>query len=213
MVLKKVLIFYILIFVLAVAVSLFALASDGYGDPLTLTIRLLALNGYIVVAVAAIITPFLKEITLFFKKSFTKVHHYFAITGLLLITLHPTVVSIQALNAAVILPNFGSLYLFFFTGGVIALVLVYVAVGAAVVRRKIAAFWRPLHAMMYLALFIGVVHANLRGADFPNIFFQIIYDGLFTATLVAFGLKRWQFYRIKNRKNKLTSQANNGLQK
>jgi DMSO/TMAO reductase YedYZ heme-binding membrane subunit len=207
MVLKKILIFYILIFVFAFAVSLFALASDGYGSPFTLTIRLLALNGYIDVAVAAIMTPFLKEITLFFKKSFTKVHHYFAVIGLLLITLHPIVVSIQALSPAVILPNFGSLYLFFFTGGVIALILVYVAVGAAIVRRKIAAFWRPLHAIMYLALFIGVVHANLRGTDFPNIFFQIIYDGLFTATLVAFGLKRWQFYRIKIRKSKLTSQA------
>jgi hypothetical protein len=64
---------------------------------------------------------------------------------------------------------------------------------------------------MYLALFIGVVHANLRGIDFTNIYFQVVYDGLFAAVLVAFGLKRWQFYRI--RKKKLPSQANNQVRK
>jgi hypothetical protein len=55
---------------------------------------------------------------------------------------------------------------------------------------------------MYLALFVGVVHANLRGIDFQNIYVKIIYDELFTAALVAFGLKRWQFYRLKARSHK-----------
>jgi hypothetical protein len=65
--------------------------------------------------------------------------------------------------------------------------------------------------LMYIALFIGVVHANLPGTNFQNLCIQIIYDGLFAAALAAFAFKRWQFYRIKTRakKNHLVSQANN----
>ena len=88
-----------------VAVSLCAF-SVGNIDPLTLTIRLLALNGYIALSIAAIMTPFLKEITLFFKKSFVKVHHYFAAAGLLLITLHPIAVFTQTLDPTVFLAKF-----------------------------------------------------------------------------------------------------------
>jgi hypothetical protein len=69
---------------LGLALSLFVLNGMGDDvDPLTLTIRILALNGYLALSIAAIMTPFLKEVTLFFKKSFTKIHHYFAAAGLL----------------------------------------------------------------------------------------------------------------------------------
>jgi DMSO/TMAO reductase YedYZ heme-binding membrane subunit len=150
-------------------------------------------------------TPFLKEITLFFKKSFSKVHHYFAAVGLLLITLHPITVFIQTLSPSVFLPNFMSLYLFFFYGGVIALILIYVGFEAVLLRRKIAHYWRPFHALMYLALFIGVVHANLRGIDFQSLYVKVIYDGFFAAALAAFALKRWQIGRASCRERVLTS--------
>ena len=210
MVLKREIGFFALIIIFGLAVSLFVF-SLGFIDPLTFTIRLLALNGYIALSIAAMMTPFLKEITLFFKKSFVKVHHYFAAAGLLLITLHPIAVFIQTLDPTVFLPNFESLYFFFFFGGIIALLLIYVAFGAVLLRRKIVAYWRPFHMLMYLALFIGVVHANLQGTDFQNLYITIIYDALFAGALAAFVLKRWQFYRIKARanKNKLMSQSNN----
>ena len=63
--------------------------------------------------------------------------------------------------------------------------------------------------LMYVALFIGIVHANLRGTDFQNLYITIIFDALFAAALGAFVLKRWQFYRIraKVRNNKLMSKT------
>ena len=67
-------------------------------------------------------------------------------------------------------------------------------------------YWRYFHGLIYLALFVGVVHANLRGVDFLNIYVQISFDGLFAAALIAFGLKRWQFYRIKARVKKLAAE-------
>lgn len=215
MILKKEIAFFGLVFLFGLGVSLIAY-SFAPTDPLTLTIRLLALNGYIAVSIAVIMTPFLKEITLFFKKSFVTIHHYFAAVGLLLLTLLPLTVFIQNLsfdefNLAPFLPNFMSAYLFFFYGGVIALILIYIAFGAVLLRRKITAYWRPFHALMYLALFVGIVHANLIGIDFGNLYIKIIFDGLFGATLAAFVLKRWQFYRIKSKvkKAKLMAEANN----
>lgn len=84
-----------------------------------------------------------------------------------------------------------------------ALILVYVAFGAVLLRKKIIAYWRSFHALMYLALFVGVVHANLIGVDFQNLAIKLIFDGLFTAALVAFGLNRLQHYRLKMRIRKL----------
>jgi len=199
MVLKRELAFFALIIIFGLAVSLFVFFSAEDIAPLTLTIRLLSLNGYFILSVAAIMTPFLKEVTLFFKKSFTKVHHYFAATGLLLITLHPIAVFTQTLDPTAFLPNFESLYLFFFFGGIVALLLIYVALGAGLARKKIPSYWRHFHMLMYLALFVGVVHANLRGTDFQNLSIQVIYDSLFAAVLAAFVFKRRQFYRIKKK--------------
>jgi DMSO/TMAO reductase YedYZ heme-binding membrane subunit len=68
-------------------------------------------------------------------------------------------------------------------------------------RRKVVAYWRYFHAMMYVALFFGMVHANLWGRDFQNGFIVVIYDGLFAVALAAFVLKRWQFYQIKQKRN------------
>jgi hypothetical protein len=58
---------------------------------------------------------------------------------------------------------------------------------------------------MYVALFFGVVQANLAGIDLQNVYLTVIYDGLFAAVLAAFVLKRLQFYRIKARKKKLVN--------
>jgi len=57
----------------------------------------------------------------------------------------------------------------------------------------------------------GVIHANLRGIDFGNIFIKIVFDVLFVLALLAFGLKRWQFYRIRQRARRYKLvQANSG---
>ena len=219
MILKKEIVFFGLVFLFGLAVSLLAYSMTPT-DTLTLTIRLLALNGYIAVSIAAIMTPFLKEITLFFKKSFVKVHHCFAAVGLLFLTLLPFTVLMQGLstnyvNLAAFVPNFTSVYLFFFYGGSVALILVFAAFGAALVRRKIPSYWRPLHAFMYLAMFVGIIHANLIGVDFGNLYIKIIFDGLFVTALAAFVLKRWQFYRIKVKvkKARLMAEANNKVLK
>lgn len=199
--------FFLVVILFALAVSIGAFLFE-YTDPFDLSIRLFALNGFIALSIATIMTAFLKEITLFFKKPFTRIHHYFAAAGLVLITLHPIVLAIQLLNPAVFLPRIETLYLFMFYGGRQALIIIYIALAAVLVRRKITVYWRPIHALMYLALFFGIVHANLSGHDFENIAIMLIFNGLFAATLIAFALKRFQFYRAKAKRNNNPPQAN-----
>ncbi len=209
MILKKEIVFFILVLLFGFAISFLALLTY-HSNPVTLAIRLLALNGYIALSIAAIMTPFLKEITLFFRKPFTKVHHYFAAAGLTLITLHPLVLAVQTLNPIILLPNTGSLYLFFFFGGSIALIMIYVAFGAVLLKRKITTYWRPFHVLMYVGLFFGVVHGNLQGFDLQNVDFKVIYDGQFVAALAAFSLKRWQFYQFRARMKRLQKSNETG---
>ena len=68
MVLKRTLAFFFVVIFFALAISLLALNMDD-SDPMVLAIRLLALNGYVALSIAAIMTPFLKEVTLFFSKN------------------------------------------------------------------------------------------------------------------------------------------------
>ena len=109
MVLRKELAFFSAVIVFGVAVSIVAY-TIGSSNPSNLAMRL-------ALCIAATMTAFLKEITLFFKKPFTRVHHYFAAAGLVLITLHPLVSFFVSLNPNVFIPNFGSLYQFLFFGG------------------------------------------------------------------------------------------------
>ena len=192
--------FFGVIITFALVVSLVGF-NMNYGDPFNLAIRLTALNGFIALSIAAMMSPFLKEITLFFKKPFTKIHHYFAAVGLLLITVHPITVVLQSFDPTLFLPNLRSFYLFMFYGGSVALIAIYAAFGAVLLRKKAMAYWRPFHALMYVALFFGVVHANLAGMDLQNMFIMIIYDALFAGVVAAFVLKRWQIHRIRARKN------------
>jgi hypothetical protein len=201
MVLKKEITFFSLLVGFALVISLIAFtltSSNSYN----LAVRLFALNGFIALSIATILTAFLKEVTLFFKKPFTRIHHYFAAVGLVLITLHPIVLAIQMVNLGVFLPNLNSLYLFLFFGGRQALIIIYIAVAAVLLRRKIMAYWRPFHALMYLALFFAIVHADLSGTDFKNWVILLVFNGLFVAALAAFAWKRWQFHRMKTRRKK-----------
>ncbi|MCW4004681.1 MAG: hypothetical protein NWE95_12300 [Candidatus Bathyarchaeota archaeon] len=200
MVLKKEAAFFTLIVLFAVAISLLAV-NTVYRNPFNLSVRLFGINGFIALSIATIITAFLKEITIYLKKPFLKVHHYLAAAGLVLITLHPIMLAIQFLNPAVFLPNLQTLYLFLFYGGRQALIIIYIAIAAVLLRRKIAAYWRWFHALMYVALFFGIIHANLSGTDFIlNPIVMVALNVLFGATIFAFAIKRWQFYRVKKRK-------------
>jgi DMSO/TMAO reductase YedYZ heme-binding membrane subunit len=188
------------ILLLAIGVSVLSY-SIAYSNAFELSVRLFALNGFLALSIATIMTSFLREIKQFFNKPFLNMHHSFAAIGLVLITLHPITVFGQILDPTIFLPNFSSFSLFWELAGRQALIIIYVALAAVLLRRKISnsgKYWRGIHGLMYLALLFGIVHANLIGTDFQNTPIIIIYNTLFVVVLSAFVMKRSQQYRIRN---------------
>jgi DMSO/TMAO reductase YedYZ heme-binding membrane subunit len=202
----KAILFFAVVFFFALVVSIISFLV-AYVDPVRFSIRLFALNGFIALSISAIMTPFLKEITIYLRKPFLRVHHCFAALGLTLITLHPIFLAIQRLNPAVFLPTVGSFDMFMINGGRQALIIIYIAFVAVILRRKIVSYWRPFHALMYVALFFGIAHANLIGTDFQNIIVLISLNALFVASILAFVLKRWQMHKIRNKQKALAKKT------
>ncbi len=184
-------IFLVGIIVFAVLVSVYSF-SVAFAHLFELSVRLLALNGFLFLSIAAMMTPFLREVKKTFDRSFINVHHAFAAVGFTLITLHPIAYALILLDARVFVPNFQSWDLFWSLAGRQALIILYIALAASLVRRRIPKYWRPLHALTYVVLFFGLIHAHLLGTDFHNRLISVIFDVLFTASIVTFVLKRIQ---------------------
>ncbi len=184
------------VILLAAIVSVISFTIDNQ-DPFLLFVRLFALNGFIALSVATILTPFLKEIKVIFGRPFIKVHHSFAAVGLVFVTLHPLLLAIGASNFGVFLPNFSSWYLFWALGGRQAFIIFLVALASVLVRRKIIRYWRVFHALMYVVLFFAIAHGNLIGTDFENPIIRITFNILFAVAIGAFILKRFRSAQLK----------------
>ena len=199
MVLKREGIIFLLgIAVLAVVIAVLFLPSALEADLSRLAIRFFGLYGYMFLSTAVLLTPFLREVTQAFGKPFLKVHHSFAVLGVVFITLHPVFNAIERLSLSVFVPRFDSWTLFWLLAGRPAFILIYVAVFAAFLRVK-APNWRAFHALMYLVLFFGIAHAYLIGNDFQNLGILLIFIALFIATLVGFAFKRYRNYQLKRK--------------
>ena len=192
-------VFLLGIIALAVIVALLFLPSAGEEELAHLAVRFFGLYGYLFLGVATLTTPFLKEITQAFGKPFLKVHHSFAILGIIFITLHPVFNAIERLSLSIFVPNFASWNLFWLLAGRPAFIILYVAVLAAILRTKAPKYWRAFHALMYIVLLFGIVHANLIGGDFQNLGIMIVFNALFLASLASFALKRYRSYQLERK--------------
>jgi hypothetical protein len=168
----------ILLFGLFIGVSLAAIFQYAGEPPLLITGRLLALNGFVALCLGAILTSFVREVRIVIGRPFLSLHHTFAAVGLASITLHPVSLALLVASPLIFLPIFSSPMSFLVNGGRSALPLIYVALLAVLVRRKIPRYWNAVHALMYPAILIGLIHGNLVGANFthPVVFF--ICNGL-----------------------------------
>jgi len=192
-------VFLLGIAVLAVIIAVLFLPNATDVDLTRLAVRFFGLYGYLFLSVATLITPFLREVTQAFGRPFLKVHHSFAIVGLILVTLHPVFNAIERLSLSVFVPRFDSWNLFWLFAGRPAFILIYIAVFAAFLRVKSAKYWRAFHALMYVVLLFGIAHANLIGNDFENLGIILIYNALFVASLAGFAFKRYKTYLMKRK--------------
>jgi predicted ferric reductase len=187
-------VFLLVVIALAVIIALLFLSSAGEEEITHLALRFFGLYGYLFLSVATLTTPFLREVTQAFGKPFLKVHHSFAILGIIFITLHPIFNAVQSLSLSVFVPRFDSWDIFWLLAGRPAFIILYIALVAAILRAKAPKYWRAFHALMYVVLLFGIVHANLIGDDFQNLGIMVVFNALFLASLASFMLKRYRNY-------------------
>lgn len=180
----------ITVIIILFAIPVAVVAANPSISPLTTGIRIAGLTGFVALAVAMIMTPFLPEIYRNFGRPFLRVHHLFAAAGLVLVTLHPVLLAVRLMTVAVFLPAFGSLYEFFALAGRPAFILMYVAMAGIFLRSAIPAWWRGLHALMWVVLVLSLIHGMLIGTDFREPIIGALFTTLTIAALGAFFAKR-----------------------
>lgn len=181
-----------------------ALADVAAAGLDSILIRFFGLYGFFFLGIAALTTPFLAEITVAFGKPFKNIHHTFAAAGLILITIHPVFNAVQRLSLGVFMPRFDSWTTFWTLAGRPALYLLYVGVSAAFLRMKTPKYWRIFHALIYVVLFFGIVHANLLGEDLANLGIKITLDAIFAASMAGLVYKRYRNYAVRQKYRRLS---------
>ena len=166
-------------------------------DMFDFVIRFAALIGFTLMFLATVMTPFMAELYKIFGKPFIKLHHLYSILGLVLITVHPIFFAISVLDITIFVPVFYPWIDFWNLAGRPALILIYIAVIAAFLRKKIPNQWKWLHVLNYIALFFGYIHGVLIGTDFQNPAILIIFTLMIIISLSTFGYKRYQNYQRK----------------
>ncbi len=182
------------LYIVIIALFLTNPSSDYY----EFFVRFFALTGLYALSIATLMTPFLKEIYQMFGKPFLKVHHAFAAVGLAGATLHPVVFALEVSDWTVFKPDTSSWLAFWELAGRPALILIYIAVVAALIRTKMNKYWRALHSLMYVVLFFVLVHGILIGTDFENTGILVIYILLFLGSMIGFVYKRYQKRQLKH---------------
>ncbi|NLG51308.1 MAG: hypothetical protein GX552_14465 [Chloroflexi bacterium] len=155
----------ILIGVAALLLVVLILALTPAFSPLDYVLRGAALLGYLAVFLAIISSAFVRELTRFFGRSFIKTHHYVAVSGLILITIHPIAAALRESNLGVFIPDVSSPLGFLAGGGRVAWYLIGIAALAALLRATWRKSWRQIHWLVYLGFLLATIHANLLGTD------------------------------------------------
>lgn len=167
-------------------------AADPSPSPFTSGIRFAGLAGFVLLAAAAIMTPWSREIYRNFGTSFVPFHHLFSLAGLILITLHPVLLAIRLMTVSVFVPRLVPFQSFLIYAGRPSLLLIYIAIAAILLRHSIPVYWRVFHGLVWIALILGIIHGSLIGTDMKNPAVFILFNGLAAVAVGAFVLKRWK---------------------
>jgi len=158
---------FILLIVCPYIIILGAVITSG-GDWSSLPVRLCGLAGFISLCLGAILTFIRTNIRSLTGQPFLRIHHLLVLAGLVAITIHPLLIALRFQSAAVFIPDLSSLLSFLAQGGRVAIILIYIGFLAAIFRSALHGRWQMIHRLMYPAIILGVIHANLLGQDFLN---------------------------------------------
>ena len=187
-----------IIFLICPYILVFGIIMNTHpGNVLNTGIRFCGLYGFLSLSLGVIMNLLKKEINAILGQPFINIHHVFVLTGLVLITIHPVLFALSIKHFAVFIPDTSSLFSFLTNGGRVAIILIYIGFLAALFRSALKGRWIQIHRVMYLALILGVIHANLLGQDLSDPIIRIIYNILTGAVIFTGIVKKRYRYRLK----------------
>ena len=181
--------FYTLIFFVYL-VPIIIIFINGFDHFFQFFRRITGLAGIASLFIAILLSLLVRQSRQIFGVTYIKVHHFFSITGLLFISLHPIIMAIDFGTSRIFIPNFSSWNAFLVNAGRPALYLIYIATIAAILRRNIAKYWRYIHSLLYIAFILGAIHGILSGSDLRNPVLYVLYIVMITTVMVIFLYKR-----------------------
>ena len=181
---------YILVFVV--------IMNTHPSDLLNTGLRFCGLFGFLSLSLGAIMNLLKKEIKVILGQPFINVHHIFVLTGLVLITIHPVLYALSIRDFSVFIPDTSSVLSFLTNGGRVAIILIYIGFIAAIFRSALKGRWVQIHRIVYLALILGIIHANLLGEDLPEPIIRIVYNAIAGVVILTGIIKMRKRYRLMN---------------
>ena len=152
--------------------------------------RISGLAGIASLFIAILLSLLVRQSKQIFGVTYLKVHHFFSITGLIFISLHPIIMAIDFGTSRIFIPNFSSWNAFLVNAGRPALYLIYIATIAAIMRRNIGKYWRYIHWLLYIAFILGAIHGILSGSDLRNPALYVLYLAMIITVMIVFLYKR-----------------------
>jgi sulfoxide reductase heme-binding subunit YedZ len=152
--------------------------------------RAAALFGFGTLFLAILSHEYLREMRKLFGQPFMTVHHILAVTGLVLVILHPVLIATLLRDPTQFVPRFDSLRTFLLLGGRPALYLILIAVLAAVVRRRLKDTWKVIHWLNYVAFVLVFAHSWMLGGNVSSSVLRFIWPLMLGVVVGVFLRKR-----------------------
>jgi hypothetical protein len=175
------------------AIILTAVLIGIFSSPpgnIDLYIRITGLAGAICLTLAALSSAFVREIFKITHRPFKQAHHLLAISGTALITLHPLLVAWQLDTLKFFVPIVDSWPDFLSWGGRVGIILIYLGMLAAIFMKKIPRQWREVHWLLYVGLWLGVIHGLRLGRDLAGPTARIVTWIILSLIVGVFAYKR-----------------------
>jgi sulfoxide reductase heme-binding subunit YedZ len=182
-----------LVFYVAVALYSVIVVYLLSGSPAPLAYdlaRAAGLFGYGTLFVTILSHEYLREMRKLFGRPFVTVHHILAVTGLVLVILHPMLMAIIMRDPRQFLPRFDSLRTLLLLGGRPALYLTIIAAVAAVLRRRLKDTWKFIHWLNYVAFVLVFAHSWLLGGNVSTTILRFVWPLMLGVVVGVFLRKR-----------------------
>ncbi len=152
--------------------------------------RAAALFGFTALFLTIVSSEYVRTMRKLFGRPYMRVHHALALTGLVLIVVHPLMYAVRTGTLSVFVPVFTPLRSFLAWASRPALYLIVLAVVAAVARKRLKSTWQFVHWLNYLAFVMVFTHASMLGSDLALAPMRVVMTAMAVVVLAILVHKR-----------------------